>query len=522
MRPLFALFLRSLREDVRHRGTYVLRSVLVGLILFFLWTTHQSTRWVGAPGRQFFASVLWIDLFILSVVGLSYFASAIAEEKDEGTLGLLRMTDLNPLAILLGKSTGRLLGALGLIAVQLPFLLVAVTMGGLDTRQVLAGFALLSGFAFFLANVALIGSVIFPRTSSATGFTAVVLVLFAFAPRWLGLQGFVFSLGPNPWEKALGACMQAWIDSVPQRRLAVITATGFDESPFGVHFLVSVVLGSAAFAVAWALFERFAEREGESASACAPAAPPLLAPAGTMPPVGRPTVHRYGRPGADALRWKDYHFIAGGHGATIVKTLIAALLFGLLVAVGGRGAGETGGELFTASAIVLALSLAMDAARIFRAERRDQTLSGLALLPMPIRRVVWEKMRGCFATNWPLVALLALALVPLAPPLFREIFSASGRTGAQGLFVGGGIAVNVAVWAALLPICVAWVSLRVRRGGFPIGFTVWILASYAGALVCFFTMREAAFVVLPVLGVVTGGVLAKDILGRLERLASGE
>jgi hypothetical protein len=39
-------------------------------------------------GRGFFSTIVWIDMFVLSVVGLSYFASAITEEKENETLGL--------------------------------------------------------------------------------------------------------------------------------------------------------------------------------------------------------------------------------------------------------------------------------------------------------------------------------------------------------------------------------------------------------------------------------------------------
>ena len=57
--------------------------------------------------------------------------SAEAEEKEEQTLGLLRMTGLNALSILLGKSTSRLLGALLLLLAQFPFTIFAITLAHL-------------------------------------------------------------------------------------------------------------------------------------------------------------------------------------------------------------------------------------------------------------------------------------------------------------------------------------------------------------------------------------------------------
>lgn len=515
MRPLLALFLRSLREDVRHRGTYLLRTMLVVLILFFLWVTHSTQGWRGAPGRSFFTAVLWIDLFILCIVGLSYFASAIAEEKDDDTLGLLRMTDLNALAILLGKSTGRLCGALLLIAAQLPFMLVAVTMGGLDVRQVLAGFALLLAFAFHLANLALIGSVLCGRTSTAAGFTGVLLAAFVFAPTILDWDTYVLF---HPGEPLARFC-QGWIDATPTARLREITMTGFKGSPLGLHFVVNVALGVVWFGVAWALFERCAGSDGDAE----PRAPLPIPPAVQLAaPVSAAPVDRCGRPQAHALRWKDYHFLAGGIGATIIKGVIAfvivAFIAGQMKAV---SASEVGGVLFGVASVVFVLALAVDAARIFKHERRDQTLSSLALLPCSIERLVWEKVRGCFATNWPLVAMMALGLALLARDLLPDL-SRDWVRRPKSVFEGGAIVLCFIISAVQLPLTIAWMSLRLRWGGFPIGFTVWFLGNYAAMILCFVLVREATFVVLPVAGIVVAGWLAFDIPRRLEQLAAGE
>ena len=106
--PLLALFIRSLREDSRQKLTYLSRSGLVLVILLFLFMTQSSMGWGNAPGLRFFSTVIFIDLCFVILAGVSYFSSAISEEKEEMTLGLLRMTNLNPLSILLGKSTSRL------------------------------------------------------------------------------------------------------------------------------------------------------------------------------------------------------------------------------------------------------------------------------------------------------------------------------------------------------------------------------------------------------------------------------
>ena len=82
------------------------------LILFLLFTIQSMARTggVGAPGLNFLEEMVWLNFVCITLAGLSYFASAITEEKESMMLGLLRMTDLNPIAILLGKSQAGWLG----------------------------------------------------------------------------------------------------------------------------------------------------------------------------------------------------------------------------------------------------------------------------------------------------------------------------------------------------------------------------------------------------------------------------
>ena len=163
--PLLALFTRSLREDTRGRMTYFARGGLAAFTLLVTAGTTIGSRWKGAPGLEFFVVVVTLQAVCVTIAGLGYFASAVTEEKEEMTLGLLRMTNLNPLSILLGKSTSRLCGALLLLAVTFPFALLAVTLGGISAHQIVASLLALGAYTFFLCNLALLGSVIARRTA---------------------------------------------------------------------------------------------------------------------------------------------------------------------------------------------------------------------------------------------------------------------------------------------------------------------------------------------------------------------
>jgi hypothetical protein len=74
-----------LRLDARALSTYAVRTVLLGLILFWMWEFQMTLLffWRGAPGLFFFTSIVWINVWIISLAALGRFASAITEEKEE-------------------------------------------------------------------------------------------------------------------------------------------------------------------------------------------------------------------------------------------------------------------------------------------------------------------------------------------------------------------------------------------------------------------------------------------------------
>ena len=178
--PALALFERALRLEPRSAPVCWARAGLLGVILFVLFPIQSMAQvgWYGAPGLRFLQEMVWVNLVFITLAGLSYFASAITEEKEEMTLGLLRMTDLNPIAILLGKSTSRLIGALLLLLVQLPFVLLAVTLGGVSLPQILAAYGTLLTYMFLLCNLALLASVVFRNTSAAAAVSLFLLLFF--------------------------------------------------------------------------------------------------------------------------------------------------------------------------------------------------------------------------------------------------------------------------------------------------------------------------------------------------------
>jgi ABC-type transport system involved in multi-copper enzyme maturation permease subunit len=498
MRPLFALLARSLREDARSWVTYSVRFLLVALILFFTYQIGDSSQWVGAVGRRFFGMVLGINLFILCVVGLAYFASAITEEKEDDTLGLLRMTELNPLAILLGKSASRLIGALLLVAAQLPFALVAVTMGGLNVRQVLAGFVMLLSFAFMLANLGLLASTLCRRTSGASILAGLVLAVFSWVPAFL------------TW--AFGTpCLLAWHSVTTLAWQREILGTGFSLSIAGWPCAVHLIFGAVCFLAAWMLFDRYAEVVPKPAA-------PVVTRGTAAAPVRR-------RASAEAVFWKDFRYTLGGRAGMALK---GAIVMGMIVwmfnMTGGRMMGRfsffgLGLSIVYPSYMALAFCAAFDAARIFKHERRHQTLSSLLGLPVSLSTLISQKVRVCLLSS--IVPILSFGL------------GSCIVTFATITKIGGGLPSDArSVWIVMLPSAIAsllslWVlvlqlSLRMRSGAFPVGGTIWILGNMVFGAMLIPNLKEGG---LFFLGLIHTGAfisLARKIPPRLEELAAEE
>ena len=250
--PALALFERSLRLETRSALMIWSRTGLLVLILFELLPIQSMARIgrMGAPGLHFLQEMVWLNLVFITLAGLSYFASAITEEKEEMMLGLLRMTDLSPVAILLGKSTSRLVGALLLLLTQVPFILLAVTLGGVGLPQIAAAYGTLLAYLFLVCNLALLFSVVFRNTTTAAAFTLAVLLVFLIGHYWAaGIEGYIatsrgLNLHQGAWS-VLTTVIDFWREATPSDRLGAIFVTGFAGPAIGFQVAEQFGAGGA-------------------------------------------------------------------------------------------------------------------------------------------------------------------------------------------------------------------------------------------------------------------------------------
>jgi ABC-type transport system involved in multi-copper enzyme maturation permease subunit len=455
---------------------------------------------VGAPGLRFFRSICLLNAVLITLAGFSYFASAITEEKEEGTLGLLKLADLSALSILLGKSTSRLVAALVVFAGQFPFALLAITLGGVTVHQVMAACVALAAYMVLVANVALLCSVLCRRSGQAAIWMLVLSVLF------LGLVPLLhtaqtdllkYRLVPqgNRGIEVLWRLVDELHAASILTRINTILSTGFSGSIFSGQVVWSGWGAIACFLAAWALFNRFTEYVDRSNPA-----------RGMLPRIRSRRLLRVARPWRWALVWKDFHFVAGGPILAAAKVVVYPLLIGLLfwqadvvnVLLGLRPREAA----WWAVLMLIAAELLLYATRIFQQEKKWGTLPCLTLLPRSTASLGYAKLGGCLLGSAPTI-LLIVWLNATMPP--------AGRTHPDW-FMEQEFVASVVIFVLVLHLT-AFFSLIVRWGALPLALGAMAVAGtclvpvVTLAVSAIALSRQAGYAeIAPIL--YTGGVLS--------------
>lgn len=455
---VLALIGRSLRTDARSRHAHLVRLGLLGLIYLALWIAIWQQRAFGAPGLRFFYGVGYLNLVVMTLLGISYFATSISEEKEEESLGLMMMAGISPLGILVGKAGGRLFQAAVLLILQYPFALLAITMGGVTQDQISAAFIALASYMVLLFGVGLVCSTVGASNRQAIGWTIVGLSTYVLVPLFAaGARSALIRVG-----MANSGSHSQWIlilvDQVTQvsvfQRMDVILTTGFDESKLSLQVISNFALGGMLCLLAWPLFGTYALR-------------PVTAVA-SRGMVGRSRGRmRWFAPGRawkNPFVWKDFYFVSGGLGMVATRFLFC---IGLAVAsmftdfaVSGRlHADVSFYQLF------LSLAVAIDAGRVMarsvQDEIREQTLPSLIMLPRSSVYVVYSKFAGALL-GW-LPGLLVDAII--------SVTTGEGWRNFDWI-LNNPLGFCVASYFILIPNLAAFLALFLRWGAVPLGVAV--------------------------------------------------
>src|SRR5277367_3673323 len=127
---------RELRVASRRRATYWSRSIiaLAGILIGVAIHVYTSDAPPPIPAQALFLFMGMLGYLYCITVGLRA-TDCLSEEKREGTLGLLFLTDLKGYDVVIGKLVATSLNAFyGLMAI-VPLLAIPLLMGGITNGE---------------------------------------------------------------------------------------------------------------------------------------------------------------------------------------------------------------------------------------------------------------------------------------------------------------------------------------------------------------------------------------------------
>ncbi len=180
---------RELRVASRQRGMYYSRLGGVGCAFVFaaiFMLSMQRQRPVDI-GTVLFSTLMTIGFLYALFAGARFAADCVSEEKREGTLGLLFLTDLKGFDVVLGKLASCSIPAFyGLLAMT-PVLTLPLLFGGVLGSEVLRAFIMLTSTLLLSLSAGVFFSTLSRHPRSAMALTVFSLIAFTGGIPWTGM-----------------------------------------------------------------------------------------------------------------------------------------------------------------------------------------------------------------------------------------------------------------------------------------------------------------------------------------------
>ena len=237
---------RELRVAARKRSTFWLRiaAALTALVIgsgCMILSVLQGTRSWGL-GSVLFSVLTWLCLAAALSAGLFFTSDCLSEEKREGTLGLLFLTDLRGYDVALGKLLATSLRGFYAMLAVMPILAITLVMGGVTGAQFWKCALALVNALFFSLAAGMFVSALSHDSQKALMATLFLLLLLA--------------LGGPIADTIIAARNQRNFDpywSLSSPAYVLVTASAWGRSAYWVALVVTQLLGWGMLAAASAL-----------------------------------------------------------------------------------------------------------------------------------------------------------------------------------------------------------------------------------------------------------------------------
>src|SRR5437762_4700013 len=174
---------RELRVAARKRSTFWLRvaSAITAVVLASGCLLMGGWQGVGTAqmGSILFYALTWTCLAAALSAGLFFTSDSLSEEKREGTLGFLFLTDLRGYDVVLGKLLATSLRCFYALLAVFPILGITLLMGGVTGGQFWKTSVALVNAMFLSLAVGLFASTLSRDSQKALASTLLLLLLLA-------------------------------------------------------------------------------------------------------------------------------------------------------------------------------------------------------------------------------------------------------------------------------------------------------------------------------------------------------
>jgi len=408
------LFNWTLKMDSKSIYPHIIRAVFSFLMLFSISIAFADAFGASRAGLRFFETICFMNVLLITVSGVSYFVTAVTEEKDAGTFALLRLAGMTALSVTLGKSTSRLVSSLMLLVIQLPFTFLAITLGGILWQQIIASYLALAAWMVLVANLALFCSVRCATSGRAAGMAGTILLVVFLLPSLItnGLAAFPPGVVPTFVSNSLTAIPSLLATFNIFDRLRVLLQTDDAVIFLGQQFWISIGVALTLFVISTLTLDFWS------------------APVESAGPSENPAIRRWsvGRSWSMAVMWKEFLFFTGGRSFFAVKLIGGGLLFaGFIVLQNSNGyhsffnlRGDYAWAAFLTFAGFLALEVLLYSSGCLFYEIRQSTQATLASIPLTGTRILLEKAGGCLIALIPVIFWLCVTVLTGYEGIARE------------------------------------------------------------------------------------------------------
>lgn len=474
---------RELRAAARRKSTYRIRlwTAVVAMAASYCGLALTAmARGSTQVGSTLFTVGTSYAFGLCLLAGVFLTADCLSEEKREGTLGLLFLTDLKGYDVVLGKLMGRSVNAFyGLLAV-LPILGLPLLLGGV------------TGGEFWRMTIALMNALL---VSLAAGVC--VSALSQEAPRAMGgtLALVILLAGGLPALAKFGSLFrhtQGWsyvalISPLSPFVHAREGAYAGQRSTFWSALIASQALGWTFIVLAGRALPRlWQERDGRAGPAS------LL---GRWLKRGRGSLAQRKSARAELLAMNPVLWLVGEEPA--VRRLVWGIVGGwaAVVCIGGCLDPNDWMWVFVPAegfGFVLKMVVAAQACRFFGEGRRNGVLEMVVCTPLrngEILKGQWLALRGLFFR--PVMAFLLLSFLPFGFRIYFGMSRASITQFWDGLLSGalGAVVIgwhSISVVADILAVCWfgMWVALSTKKPSQAVARTILFVLVLPGLAFC--------------------------------------